>query len=138
MQRTERDLCRHAEAEQQQDHRIERDLGERIEPDQDGLGNLARKAMTAQQHADADAAQPGDRQRLGEGKAGLGEMRQEALLPDHLPHVLERGQRGGERSVARPLMQDLPGHQQGDGEQQRAAQGADGGHRPRCLASRRS
>ena len=65
-------------------------------------------------------------------------MRQEALLADHLPHMLERRQRRGERGVAGPLMQDLPRHQQGDGEQQRAAQGADGGHRPRCLASRRS
>ena len=77
----ERDLGRHAEAEQQQDHRIERDLGQRIEPDQDRLGDLARQAMAAQQDADADAAQRGDRQRLGEGEAGLPEMRQEALWP---------------------------------------------------------
>ena len=97
VQRAERDLGRHAEPEQQQDHRIERDLGQRVEPDQDRLGDLARQSMAAQQHADADAAEPGDRQRLQRRR---GRSRRDAAGSASAPIISQRCSSVGSGAVS--------------------------------------
>ena len=67
MDHAERDLGRNAEAEDQQDQRIERDLRDGVERDQDRLGDVAGEALQAEHEAEAHAERDRDDERVEEG-----------------------------------------------------------------------
>ena len=68
MDDAEGDLGGDAEAEDQQNERIERDLGDRIERAEDRVGHVAGKTAQAEPKAEHDAA--GNRDDAGNRKGG--------------------------------------------------------------------
>jgi len=70
----------HADAEDQQDHRIERHLRDRVERHQDRLGHFAGEARCAQRHADQQSHHHRDGETLREGERRLPYVRQETRI----------------------------------------------------------
>ncbi len=87
--RAECDLGRHADAEGQQHDRVERDLGDRIEPDQHRLGDIAGETIEAEREADQDAAGDRDAERDREGLRGLDQVRIERRRAEQLHRVTQ-------------------------------------------------
>src|SRR5690606_1939652 len=122
--------------EDEQDQRVERDLRQRVERDEYGLGHLAGQAMQAEQQPDGDAAQDRDRQGVGEGGEGFPEVRPERVAAEQGERAPERGAGRGDGDVTGEPVQALPDRQQQqhDGEAVEELPH----HRPRRAMMRRS
>ena len=83
--RAEGHFRRHADAEYEQDHRVERHLGNRVERDQDRLGHLARQAARAERQADEQADRERNGERLRKATQRLADMRRGSARPPALP-----------------------------------------------------
>jgi hypothetical protein len=106
--RAERNLRGKSQPEDQQDHRIERDLRQRVERHQDRLGHLAREPAHAEPGAEAQAAERGEQQRIAERGQALADVAVEAPAPEQFPGAGERLGRAGQRLLAGPAREQPP------------------------------
>ena len=113
----ERDLGGDAEAEAQQHQRIERHLRERIERDQNRLGDDCRGAAQAERDAERDAADQRDQRGGDERAGGFRDIEPEPFGAEQFSEMLDGVERGGQRDVAGDPVQDLPGGKDADEKQ---------------------
>ena len=123
MDRAERDLGRHAEPEGEQDERVERDLGDRVDGNQHRLHHVARQAMQAEPEPDSEPERDRDGER---GRKGAHRLRQ--VRPERFGHHEVRGEADGrERRAHRHLagepIETLPGEQEPDDQDEAVAHG---------------
>src|ERR1700744_4834326 len=78
MDRTKGNLGWHADAKDQQYHRIQRDFGYRISGKQKRFEDLGGHSVGSERKADRQSSHYRNRQRTDEGRAGLGNVTPEA------------------------------------------------------------
>src|ERR1700722_19009913 len=113
----ERDLGGDAEAEDQENDRVERDLGYRVEGPEDRVGDVAGKAAQAEPQADRDAAGNRDDHGDAERRRGSVGVVAEGTGCDELGGAPDGRPRRGEHIGSDQPMHKLPQQQQA-GEQQ--------------------
>ena len=138
MDRPERDLGRNPEPEGQQQDRIKRDLRDRIDRNQHGLEDVARKPAEPERQTDRKPPADRERERHSERLAGLRGMNPERVLPDELHAIAERFRRRTHRDIARDKIERLPGDEHKDAERDKidCARKSPGHRSPRFCINR--